>query len=96
MEAEWEEDRYTEDKVEVKETLGVSHQITDNSRVGLELLHELEYDDWSEWKDHVVYFGPNISFEINHIEFALTPAVQITDVDAEADFLTRLIVGIEF
>ena len=96
LEAEWEDDRFTEDNGELSQSMGMSFEIIDETRLGLELLHELNYDDWSEWKDHVIYLGPSLSFEIHPVSIALTPAVQITDVDAEADFLTQLFVGIEF
>ena len=96
VEAEWEEDRYTDDKGEFKETLGLSHEVTLSSRVGIELLHELDYADWAEWEEHVVYIGPNISWERGEFWLTVTPSIQITDVDSEADFLTRAVVGIEF
>ena len=88
LEAEWEEDRFTKDSGKLSQSMGLNYEIADETHLGIEFLHELKYDDWSEWKDHVVYLGPSTSFEFHHVSVALTLAVQITDVDAEADFLT--------
>lgn len=96
FEAEWEGEDFDEDKGELAQTLGVSYQINPTWRVGAELIHEVEYSDWSQWEDHVVYLGPNVSYRSQRWWITVTPTFQVTDVDSEADFQTRMIIGIDF
>ncbi len=96
FEAEWEGEDYHEDKGELQQTLGVSYQIDPRLSLGAELIHEVEYNDWSHWEDHTVYLGPNISYRAQGWWMTVTPTFQLTDVDGEADFQTRLIFGFDF
>lgn len=96
LEAEWEGEQFHEDKGEFEQTFGLSYQINPRWRIGAELMHEIEYDDWSDWGDHAVYLGPNLSFRTRIWWVTLTPTFQLTDVDQDADFQTRLIFGINF
>lgn len=96
IEAEWEGEHFEEDIGEFGNTLGVSYQISPAWSVGAELVHEIEYEDWSQWGDHVVYAGPNIAFRGNGWWVTVTPLFQVTDVENEANFQTRLLFGIEF
>ncbi|MHC5003274.1 MAG: DUF6662 family protein [Planctomycetota bacterium] len=96
VEAEWEGSNYDEDKGEFEQTLGASYQFTPELLAGVELLHEIEYDDWSEWEDHVVYLGPNISYRTETWWITAAPLAQLTDIDTEADFQLRVIFGFDF
>ena len=96
IEAEWEGSDFSEDKGEFQQTLGGSYQFTPKLLVGFELLHEVEYDDWSEWRDHVVYLGPNVSHRTGDWWITATPMIQVTDVDSEPNFQFRLIFGFTF
>jgi hypothetical protein len=96
LEAEWEGSNYSEDKGELGQTLGASYQINPTFTVGAELVHEIEYDDWSEWEDHVVYIGPNASYRNPRWWLTVTPLFQITDVESEANFQLRAIFGFDF
>lgn len=96
FEAEWEGKHYDEDKMVLEQTAGIAYQISPSFSAGAELLHEIEYDDWEEWGDHVVYVGPNASYRGQGWWVTVAPLFQVTDVDSEADFQTRLIFGINF
>lgn len=101
IEAEWEGESYEEDKGEFNQTFAVSQEIADELFLGLELLHEVEFDDWSMTGHNVLYVGPNISFEIEPAGggewwVTIAPLFQVTDVSGEPDFQVRMIFGIEF
>ena len=63
---------------------------------GFELLHEIEYEDWSAWSDHVVYAGPNFGYRTSTWWITVTALGQLTDVDEEPDFQMRVIFGFDF
>jgi len=96
IEAEWEGTEYDEDKGEFEQTFGVSYQLSPHFLMGAELLHEVEFDDWEHTGRNVMYLGPNFSYRSKGWFVTAAPLFQISDVDGEADFLTRVIVGIEF
>jgi hypothetical protein len=96
IEAEWEGKNYSEDKGEFQQTLGASYQINPNFLVGAELLHEIEFDDWSDTGDDVVYLGPNVSFRTSTWWITIAPLFQLTSNGGEADFQTRLLFGFDF
>ncbi len=96
IEAEWEGKDLNDDKGEFANTLGASCQLSPALSLGLELLHEVEYDNWSDWGDNVLYAGPVLSKASDGWWFAVTPLYQLTDHSGEPDFQTRLIVGIDF
>ncbi|MHC5027228.1 MAG: DUF6662 family protein [Planctomycetota bacterium] len=95
MAAEWEGSDYDEDKGEFKNTLGASYQVTPSFLVGAELLHEVEYEDWSDWGPHALYLGPNAAFRTEAWWITLTPLFETTNTD-EPDFQLRAIVGFDF
>ena len=96
IEAEWEGSNFSEDKGVFQQTIGGSYQFTPTLLAGFELLHEVEYEDWSRFGDHAVYGGPNLSYRARGWWITVTPLVQFTDVDSEPDFQLRLIFGIDF
>ncbi|MCZ6836887.1 MAG: hypothetical protein O7G85_14015 [Planctomycetota bacterium] len=97
FEAEWEGERYDEDKGELGQTFGASYQFSPSVLGGFELLHEIEYDDWSEWQDHVIYGGPNFSYRSKGPWWiTITAMWQLTDVESEVNFQTRFIMGWDF
>lgn len=96
FEAEWEGQRYSDDKLVIENIFGASYEVCPSLSLGGELVHEIEYDDWADWGDHVVYLGPNLAFRGKGWWATVTPLFQITDVDSEVDFMTRFIFGISF
>lgn len=95
VEAEW-EDGYEEEVGVWENTFGLSYEINPSFFVGLEALHEIEFEDWSEAGDHVFYVGPNLSFRKGNVFATLTGLFQATDVEGEADTQLRIIAGITF
>lgn len=96
VEAEWEGSHYEEDIGVFEQTFGVSYQIVPKFLIGGELVHEVEFEDWEETGDHVVYVGPNFSYRAEKWWVTVTPLFQATELEGEADFFTRLIFGIDF
>jgi hypothetical protein len=96
LEAEWEGSHLEEDKAEIENTFGLSYQLHQTMNVGMELVHEVTFDDWSETGHNVVYLGPNISYRRSGWWVTIAPLFQVTNVNDEADFMTRLLVGIDF
>lgn len=93
LEAEWESKDYDEDKGIFEQTLGASYQIDPSFLVGVEALNEVEFDNWSEQGDAVVYVGPNASYRGSRWWVTLTPLMQVTGIDEEPDFQTRILIG---
>lgn len=96
LEGEWEGEDFDEEVGEFQQTLGVSYQISPSFSVGAEFFHEIEFPEWSEAEDSVVYAGPNASVRYRNVFATVTPLVQLTDVGGEPDFQTRVIVGFDF
>ena len=96
LEAEWEGSSYEEDKGKFEQSFGVSYQFAPSFVAGGEMVHEVEFDDWDETGDYIVYLGPNVSYRAKQWWVTVTPLFQATDVDSEADFVTRMIFGFEF
>lgn len=84
--------------------LGVSYSVDKNWRVGGELVIESVYEDWSRYEKTEVYAGPSVLYVGNGIPgtkrsnwwVTVTPTFQLSDHDDEADFVVRMIAGIEF
>lgn len=99
LEAEWEGDtswHFDERKGVFEQTLGASYQISPRFLVGGELLHEIEFEDWEDAGDNIVYLGPNVSWRTGKFWVTVTGLVQLTGHDSEPDFQTRLITGFDF
>ena len=96
VEAEWEGRSYDEEVGVFEQTLGVSYQVTPKFSVGAELLHEVEFEEWGDAGDHVVYAGPNASLRFGRAFATATVLFQATDIDDEPDVQSRLIFGIHF
>jgi hypothetical protein len=96
VEAEWEGPDLAEDKGKFEQTFGASYQFSPKLLGGFELVHEIEYEDWSDWGDPVLYLGPNFSYRPGQWWTTITALTQVTDVDAEPDFQLRLIFGFDF
>jgi hypothetical protein len=96
LEAEWEGDQYAEDNGAWENTFGISYQINPSLSVGVEALHEVEFEDWSESSDHYLWAGPNISYRKNNWFIVAAPMFQITDDAGEPDYFMRTIMGFHF
>lgn len=96
LEAEWEGSSYDEKVGVIENTFGLSYQINPSFLVGVEALHEVEFEDWSEAGDHVIYVGPNVSFRKGSFWATVAGLFQATDVSGEPDAQIRVIAGIRF
>jgi len=96
VEAEWEGDSLDEKTGVFGQTIGASYEISPRWLVGAELLHEVEYADWSEWGDHFVALGPNISHRSERFWITATALLQATDLADQPDLQFRTIIGFDF
>lgn len=99
VEAEWEGDDLgsLDESVGVWEnTFGVDYQISPSFYIGMEALHEVEFEEWQDAGDHVVYVGPNLSFRAGSFFATIAGLFQATDVEGEADSQLRVLAGFHF
>ena len=96
FEAEWEGKKYDEKKGVLGNDFGVSYSIIPAVSAGFEVVHEVAYKDWSHWGKNSVYIGPKIVYRNELWWFGITPTFQVTDVGSKANYMTRLIAGINF
>jgi hypothetical protein len=96
LEAEWEGSGLNDRNGEFKGALGASYQLSPTWSIGAELVHEVEFPDWSSAGDHVLYIGPNASYRFKRGFATATVLFQATGVKEEPDVQTRLIFGFQF
>lgn len=96
IEAEWEGSGFDEQIGELKNSLGVSYQVSPKFSVGAELFTEVEFEDWKDAGDHAIYAGPNFSIRTGNFFATTTVLFQTTGIAGEPDVQTRLIFGFNF
>jgi hypothetical protein len=99
FEAEWEGERFgyfNERKGKFEQSFGASWQFTPNFLLGGEVLHEIEFENWSEVSDSLVYVGPNASFRYKSFFVTTTAMIQATALTGEPEFQLRTIFGYHF
>ncbi len=96
VEAEWEGEDLDERTGEFQQTVGASYEIKPQFLVGGELLHEIEFPEWGDGEDSVVYAGPNASARFGSWWATTTALAQLTDAGGEPNFQLRTIVGYSF
>ena len=96
FEAEWEGVDLEEQVGVFEQTLGISYQVTPSFTVGAEVLHEVEFAEYEEAGDHVVYVGPNASYRFGKCFATATVLFETTGVEGEFDVQSRLIFGFSF
>ena len=97
LEAEWEGQRFREEKNGIfEETFGVSYQWSPKFLTGVEAVHEIEWGDWREQGEHVLFVGPNFSYRPGGWYITVTQLFQVTSVEDEENYQTRLLFGIDF
>lgn len=78
-------------------SLAASYKLGGGWQAGGEVVIESEYEDWSEYEGTTVYAGPVVSYAgENHLWFAITPQMQLTDEDDAACYRVRAIIGWQF
>ena len=96
VEAEWEGQNHETKNGTFEQTAGISYQIIPQLSGGVEAVHEIEWANWREQGDNVVWVGPNISYRTTGWWITVAPLFQVTSVSGEPDFQTRMIIGINF
>lgn len=99
LEAEWEGEKFgyfSERTGTFEQTFGLSYQFSPNFLLGAEFLHEIEFSDWAEAGDSLVYAGPNASFRYDRFFVTTTALIQATGISEEPDFQLRTIFGFQF
>jgi hypothetical protein len=96
LEAVWEGEHLREREGEFQQTIGLSYEATPRISFGAELLHEIEFPDWSEAEPSVVFGGPNVSLRWGKWWGTITGLAQLTDNSEEPDVQLRTIFGVTF
>ena len=96
LEAEYEGAHLDDDKGKIEQSAGLSYQISPAFLFGAELVHEVEFPDWSTTGHNVVYAGPNVSWRHKRWWITATQLFQVSNVHDEPDFQTRLLFGFDF
>ncbi len=96
IEAEWEGQDFDEDKGKIENAFAITYQPKPSYTLGLQAIWEIEFPDWEEQGDDVVYIGPSVSWQTEGSWFSVSPIFQVTDIDSEPDLQVRLMFGIDF
>ncbi len=95
LEAEWEGAHYQERTGTLEQTAGVSYEIHPRFTVGAELLHEIEWADWSKASKGPLYMGPTVSYRGKGWFVTVGALMQVTDRPDEPDLQVRMLLGVD-
>lgn len=96
VEAEWEGESYDERVGVWENTVGLCYNFNPSFSLGVEAVHEIEFEDWSEAGDHIFSVGPNFSYHAKNFYVAAAALFPANGVEGEPDVEARLVVGIKF
>lgn len=96
LEAAWTGSSYQHDDGLLTNAIATAYHLSPEFTLGAELVHEAPIPDWHDFAKSVVWLGPNASYQNQQWWITLTPLFQVTNVDTEPDFRTRLLFGITF
>lgn len=96
LEAEWEDEQWSEDTGVFEQTLGLSWELSPGFMLGAEGLLEKEFPDWGEGADTVVWAGPNASLRLPAFWVTTAPLMQVTDLASEPNLAWRTLIGVDF
>lgn len=96
IEAEWEDELWSEDTGVFEQTLGLSWELAPRFLLGAEALLEKEFPDWGEGADAVAWAGPNASLRLPAFWMTTAPLFQVTDNADEPDLTWRTLIGFDF
>lgn len=96
LEAEWDLEHDDRRAAALEQSFGLSYEFRPGLRYGLELVHEIEYEDFSERLPSIAYLGPNLNYRGDEWWLTATPMAQLTSVDEEPEYQLRVIFGFEF
>ena len=57
--------------------------------------HEIEFPEWSDANDSIVYIGPNASFRYKRFWVTATALLQVTGISEEPELQLRAIFSVE-
>jgi hypothetical protein len=96
FEAEWEGSDYSERKGVIENTFGAVYQFHPSFGLGVEAVHEVEFADYSDAGEHIVFAGPSAFFRKGRFSSVLAGLWQATSVEGEPDFQLRFIASVDF
>jgi Family of unknown function (DUF6662) len=96
LEAEWEDANWVTKKGEFAQTLGASYQVSPKLMFGMEMLYEIEMDDWSDAEDPLLFIGPNATYRSRHWWITTSPLYQLTSVESATNLQWRVLLGFPF
>ena len=95
LEAVWAGQGLNEHEGEFQQALGASYQLSARTSVGVELLHEIVFPEWSDAeKIRNVFVGPNVCYRRYNWFVTVAALAQATRTADEPDFQVRTIFGI--
>ena len=96
LEAEWEDEDWTEDTGALEQTLGLSWQFSPSLLVGAEGVVEKELPGWRGGSEAVAWAGPNVSLRLPAFWVTTAPLLRLGDNDDEPGLAWRTLVGLDF
>jgi hypothetical protein len=96
LEAEWEGESLDEDKGVIQNAFAITYQPDPTITYGVQALWEIEFPNWAEQGEDVVYVGPSIAWQSDGWWLTVSPLFQVTSVESEPDLQIRLLFGIDF
>jgi hypothetical protein len=97
LEAVWQGTGLQDRQGEFQQALGASYEISQRLSIGVEMLHEFVFPEWSDnQRIRNFFIGPNVSFRHRNWFVTVTALAQATDTVDEADFQMRTIFGVGF
>jgi hypothetical protein len=96
LEVEWDLEHDDRRAAVLEQSFGLSREWHPGLRYGLELVHEIEYEDFSDRLPSLAYLGPNLHYAGDEWWLTATPMAQLTSVDGESRYQLRAILGFEF
>ncbi len=95
LESEWEESGLSEVKGEIANTVGIGYLVSPKFGIGIEALHEVEIDGWSDAGKSALYVGPSTTARFGKAWITAAGLFEVTDT-GEPDFQLRAITGWHF
>ena len=96
IEAEWEDEDWTEDIGVFEQTFGLSWDASPSLLVGAESVIEKEFPDWGAGSDTVAWAGPSASYRMPAFWVTTAPLWQVSDVASEPRLVWRTLFGFDF
>lgn len=96
LEAEWEDEDWTEDVGVFEQTLGLSWGASPSLVIGAESVIEKEFPDWGAGTETIAWAGPSASYRFPAFWVTTAPLWQVSDVASEPNLTWRTLFGFDF